>query len=442
MSSIDTQILTQLIQLGKQLEQVEAEMAELRGKKARSSSSIISMAKKAVEPIPTVNPETSTNPDMAQPTKIINFVGENEPNATDVECVPETAYTVRTGRKLTERVKKFHEKNWTRSQGITPVATHESFCTSFAGGYGSGCHIGCDKNQDYTHAVALSNGDILSILCDGHGADTAIDLIRSISDVEWVSIGETDNPMVALEEWIQQSGVDTLETDSGACVIILRANKTGAKYWSVGDCSAFVWKRTTEKNAELIHKSQHHSAEDPAEAARITSKIGCNTTSSRCMKPVARPGIGQSNGQRPHICFEIDKIGTFDFGRVLLQPTRACGQAPAGKPSVTGGPDSIKEWSFEAEQDTEYTIMLYSDGVGDLIDSVDRETLPIEQNAVEVVNKALTEWSGPMMVKGSCGLGGCAINACRKGGDHGLILGGMAPDDISAVMLTIGGIQT
>jgi len=401
MSSIDTQLLTELIQL----EQVK-----------------------------------DSNPDMEQPTKIVNFIGEVEPNSTDVEDVPPTTYIVRNSHKLTERVKKFHKKNWTQSQGAKPVATHESFCASFAGGHGSGCHIGCDNNQDYTRAVALSNGDILSILCDGHGANSTIDLIRSISDPGWMSIGETDNPMVALEEWIQQSGIDTLEPDSGACVIILRANKSGAKYWSVGDCSAFVWKRTTEKNTELIHASQHHSAEDPMEAVRITNQIGCKTLTSRCMKSVARPKMGQPNGEYPHICFEIDKIGSFYFGRLLLQPTRACGHALPGKQSVTGGPDSIKEWSFDAEEDTEYTIVLYSDGIGDLVDSVDRESPPIEQNAIELVNKALTEWSGPMMVNGSCRVSRCVKNTCRNGGDHGLIMGGMAPDDISAVMLTIGGI--
>jgi len=375
---------------------------------------------------------------IVEKSKMVKFKGESEPKCEEVFGIPSSTYKVRSEHKLTERSRNHHRHNWSAIRGKAPISTHQSFCIKFSGGYGSGCHIGCDKNQDYTHAILLPAGEILSILCDGHGDDTVIDLIRSISEEEWQVIGKAENPMIAMEKWIQGANVETLTPGSGVCAIILRANKNGAKYWSVGDCSAFIWKSTKDKTPILVHQSQHHSAEDPLERLRLTSRPGAGITQERCMKPTPRTSIGLIGKNRPHICFDIDNIGQFDYGRVLLQPTRSCGHTMPGKESVTGGPESIKEWGFTIEPGTEYKILMYSDGIGDLVHPSERENLPIEQNAIELVNKAMSEWAGPIFVKGPCRMGGCNLSACSEGGDHGKISGGMAADDISAIMLTLG----
>lgn len=378
---------------------------------------------------------------IVEKSKMVKFKGESEPKCEEVFGIPSSTYKVRSEHKLTERSKNNHRRNWKTVRGRGPLPEHESFCAKFQSGYGSGCHIGCDKNQDYTHAVLLPDREFMSILCDGHGGNAAIDLIRSISEDDWQMIGKSENPMIALENWIQETGVDTLNPDSGVCVIIARTNKNCVKYWSVGDCSAFIWKSTCDNNYELIHQSQHHSAEDPLEIERIKSVAGGSISEQRCMKPTPRVSVDGKETNYPHICFDIDNIGVYDYGRVLLQPTRACGHARSGKESVTGGAESIKEWEFTIEDGFEYKMVIYSDGVGDLVHPDDRENIPIQQNAIELVNKAMSEWAGPMYVKGSCRMAGCKKKSCSEGGDHGKISGGMAADDISVIMLTLGKID-
>lgn len=371
-------------------------------------------------------------------SKLVKFSGESEPSWEESIGIPSSTYKVRDEHKLSERSKNHHRRNWSVVRGGGSLPEHESFCIKFPGGYGSGCHIGCDKNQDYTHAAILPGGEVLSILCDGHGSNTAIDLIRSIPEDSWQKIGKAKNPMIALEKWIQDTGVDTLTPDSGACVIIVRASKKHLKYWSVGDCSAFIWKTTKNNVSGLIHQSQHHFAEEPLESLRLKRHPGAGTTPERSMRPVQRTIFQGIKKNIPHICFGVENIGTFDYGRVLLQPTRACGHAPSGKQSVTGGEDSIKEWGIDIEPDTTYKIVMYSDGVGDLVHPSQREYLPSQQNAIELVNKAMAEWASPMFVSGPCRMSNCKRESCSKGGDHGKISGGMSADDISVVMLTVG----
>ena len=371
-------------------------------------------------------------------SKLVKFSGEAEPSWDETIGIPSSTYKVRDEHKLSDRSKNHHRRNWSVVRGGGILPQQESFCIKFPGGHGSGCHIGCDKNQDYTHAVILPDGEVLTILCDGHGTNTAIDLIRSIPEGSWQKIGKAKNPMIALEKWIQDTGVDTLTPDSGACVIIVRASKRHLKYWSVGDCSAFVWKITKNNVSPLIHQSQHHFAEDPLESLRLKRHPGAGTTPERSMRPVPRTIFQGIKKNIPHICFGVENIGTFDYGRVLLQPTRACGHAPSGKQSVTGGEESIKEWGIDIEPGTTYKIVMYSDGVGDLVHPSQREYLPSQQNAIELVNKAMAEWASPMFVSGPCRMFNCKKESCAKGGDHGKISGGMPADDISVVMLTVG----
>ena len=161
---------------------------------------------------------------------------------------------------MEEKVVQHHVQNWRVEKGEVPKL--KGFCGKSSWGRFDGAHLGCDKNQDWTCCIPLPNCDeentVLFGVFDGHGGDAAINFVRSISKSQWENIGESDNPMMALEDCLKQSRINTLRPSSGFCAILLRVSKCRVKYWSVGDCTALIWKKHGDES-ELVHKSTHHS---------------------------------------------------------------------------------------------------------------------------------------------------------------------------------------
>jgi len=237
--------------------------------------------------------------------------------------------------------------------------------------------IQLSKGQDFTasgEGIDDTSGEHYrwALLCDGHGADTIINKIREIV----TNIQEaTDNfmnkvsPILALNETLNK--VPIRIGSSGSTCISAKIFKNRCCIESCGDSFVFVL-----ENGSVIWKNKLHKWENEEEQARLRQMYGTRIYTTICQTfKVLSPNT---------LCPNDSTYTMFPPYGTPLATTQAVGHN-----NMTGlAPDTF---TFNMDSTKEYTIVAFSDGVGDM---VTEEEMPmiLEMTVPDILAFAEVRW--------------------------------------------------
>ena len=420
-------------------EQLDQFLMNLAGniKKSRSETNLFKSPLCILERVqsapPAIRSKKTTEPKIQRFTELPDFSETTLPNYL---------WEVRKPYQLSKKQIEHHKKGWnarpTNLKKTVPKIRGEIGKMSKI--RYSTAVLGSDKNQDEVRTIVLADNSLFCMGCDGHGDDTAIDFIRSISDEELKIIAQASNPMHELELRLQLSGLDTIQEDSGVCLSMSKINNNSGEFWWLGDYRIIVW-----ANNNRVWINESHDGTNPEEVKRVQKIRGAKLTKERSMKPVSKK---HSDGgeMRAHIEFNNELFFAHsELNNRFIQPTAALGHAHSGKPSITGGQERIGYKNIKWNNSDKILVLSASDGMFDLCHEDDIVEIPDYNNALECVNHSMQCWGGPIYVNGSCQMGhGCKRGCCKTGSsydpskkNYGKISSGMFADDISAYMIEI-----
>ncbi len=277
-----------------------------------------------------------------------------------------------------------------------------------------------DKQQDFVWDYS-NNDTIISIVADGHGTNSVVNYLRSLSDDYLYETCMLANPFEKLE-CDMENCINT--SDSGACISIIRINSSSNLeiFW-IGDTMTQVY-----KNGTKIAQTELHTAENPSEYERKT-KEGALFMSE--MGITRLPQITNN----PHM--SMKKIlrcnhNPSDFmGTECLQMTRCAGHsALTSKPGENYGYKSI-----DFTESDNIKIITASDGVWDVIH--EDENMSTIEDAIELVTFAAQRWCGDWNYVHHAEHR-CKRCKCKKSNEQIIsIQEGIPPDDISASVITL-----
>lgn len=251
------------------------------------------------------------------------------------------------------------------------------------------------RNQDY-----IFNGEYVDInreakvthasLFDGHGPHQAINIIRS-SDLS--EIMKNENPHSVLQDIIDAdkkvSSVEKLR--SGSTMVHVKVyeyiDKIEIIFENIGDSQGLLWINDT-----LVYKTTPQNCENPLEMKRLIDEARVSK-----FAPIYK------NGSSIHVISPTElicKVGSYvrllskNYGVHYLSPTQSLGHS-----GITGFAPEIAK--FTISPDTKFRIMLFSDGVGDMLPvSLDSsiEFLKNAPTAEHVINMTETLWKQEWIV--------------------------------------------
>lgn len=210
------------------------------------------------------------------------------------------------------------------------------------------------KGQDFTasgYGIDDATGEhyLWALLCDGHGSDTIIDRIRE--KVSGLNPEAPDNfmnkasPIMALQEDLNKINLRT--SSSGSTCINAKIFKNSCRIESSGDSFVFVLNK-----GAVIWKNKLHKWENKEEQARLRQIYGSRVYSQTSV----------SFKVLSHDCLCVDKPNY-----VMFPPygTPLATSQALGHNNMTGlAPDTF---TFPLDPTEEYTIIAFSDGVGDML---------------------------------------------------------------------------
>ena len=238
----------------------------------------------------------------------------------------------------------------------------------------NGEYIDAENNRKVIHAS----------LFDGHGPDQAIDIIRS-SDLS--EIMKDENPHIALQYIVdadkKSSSLEKLK--SGSTMVYVKVyeyiDKTEIIFSNIGDSQGLLW-----INGELVYKTTPQNCENPLEMKRLIDEARVSKYA-----PIYKNGSSIEVLSQTEI---ISKVGTYvsfitkNYNKYYLSPSQSIGHC-----GITGFAPEIAK--FTISPDTQFRIMLFSDGVGDMLPislESSLEFLKHAPGAEDVINKAESIW--------------------------------------------------
>jgi serine/threonine protein phosphatase PrpC len=239
------------------------------------------------------------------------------------------------------------------------------------------------KGQDYvchgTGADPITGEKFQwTMLNDGHGDDTCINFIRSISQEKKNELISSGNPIETLAEYIDHTAGIPKYQSSGATCVIVKCYKNRVKCISAGDSQFLVF-----KNGELIYVSKEHNCKNEAECQRLTEK-GYSFIPSKNIKLLSETTL------------TMVESGYVKFSDGMYL---ACTQA-LGHNSKTGYMPEMYE--FQLSLGETYRVILGSDGVFDMTmlesnqDIQDLLTKTSREICTKTVSRWLQEWESHM----------------------------------------------
>lgn len=231
------------------------------------------------------------------------------------------------------------------------------------------------KGQDY---VCQGNSDDSIteekfqwiMLNDGHGTDTCIKFIRSISQEKKNELISRTDPIEALTAHIDRTAFISKHESSGATCVIVKCYKDRVECISVGDSQFLVF-----KNGELIYVSKEHNCQNEAERQRLIN-MGYKFTQSQSIKLLS----------------ETTMTGIESGYAVFLDNTQlACTQA-LGHNSKTGY--CPETYTFPLTQNDTYRVTLGSDGVFDMTMMENEQDIQYlaTKTSQEICDKTVSRW--------------------------------------------------
>lgn len=227
------------------------------------------------------------------------------------------------------------------------------------------------KGQDYVcngNGINPISGEKFQwiMLNDGHGTDSCINFIRSMSIEKKTELISQSDPIRAIASYIDTSWCVTPFELSGSTAIILKCYKDRAECITCGDSQAIIF-----KDGKIMHITKEHNYTNREERIRIINDMGYGFTSSNGIKIVGE--------------FELEHMNTeyvnFNDGKML-----ACTQA-LGHNSKTGYNPST--FIFKYEENASYRVVIASDGLFDML-MLDNE------NDIQILktktSKKICEW--------------------------------------------------
>lgn len=234
------------------------------------------------------------------------------------------------------------------------------------------------KGQDFTasgYGTDDATGEhyLWALLCDGHGLDTVIHRIREkVRDLNPEAADNFMNkasPIMALQEDLNKLNIRT--GSSGSTCINAKIFKNSCSIESSGDSFVFVLNRGT-----VIWKNKLHKWGNEEEQARLRQMYGTRISAEKCtaFKILS------------HDCLCVDSPSYVKFppyGTPL-----ATSQA-LGHNNMTGlAPDTF---IFPLDPAEEYTIIAFSDGVGDMLKEEEMANI-YEMSVPEILAFAEARW--------------------------------------------------
>lgn len=238
--------------------------------------------------------------------------------------------------------------------------------------------IQLSKGQDFTasgYGIDDATGEhyLWALLCDGHGADTIIDSIRE--KVHELNPEAPDNfmnkasPILALQDSLMKTLLRN--GTSGSTCISAKIFKNTCRIESSGDSFVFVL-----ENGSVIWKNKLHKWENEEEQARLRQMYGAR---------IRADPFQTFTVLSPNTLCPINSTYTMfpPYGNPLAT-TQALGHN-----NMTGlAPDTF---TFELDSTKEYTIVAFSDGVGDML--IEEEMASIfEMTVPEILAFAEARW--------------------------------------------------
>jgi serine/threonine protein phosphatase PrpC len=190
------------------------------------------------------------------------------------------------------------------------------------------------SGQDYAFSGYAGSTQYIGV-CDGHGANTCIDLIRNL---DFDEIAVADNPALAIFNKVQAGG-DMFR--SGATFTFARITSNVIDIYSIGDSETHVF-----INGSLIYTSDVHTFTNPTEIER--TKDLATYDNYKAPFPISATVIGNV----------LSPIGLFNTGEQLV-PSQSLGHN-----NMTGFAPCMKTISFNPTD--KVRIVCGSDGLFDM----------------------------------------------------------------------------
>lgn len=217
------------------------------------------------------------------------------------------------------------------------------------------CERQTGSGQDYAVRGQVDNIQYMCV-CDGHGSDKCIDLIR---DLDFDVIASAENPALAIFTKVQAGGN---MFRSGATFTFARVCETTIDVYSIGDAETHVF-----INGQLVYKTDIHTFTNPAEIERTRTFV-CYDKS---MAPFPISATEVANVLSP--------VGSFNTGEKLV-PSQSLGHN-----NMTGFAPCEKHLQFKPTD--KVRIVCGSDGFFDMW-MQDIST----GSATELVDEAERQW--------------------------------------------------
>lgn len=209
-----------------------------------------------------------------------------------------------------------------------------------------------------------------TMLNDGHGSNTCINFIRSITQERKDGLISCAHPIEALAEYIDcGAGIPSWQSSGATCVIV-KCFKDRVDCISAGDSQFLVF-----KNSELIYTSKEHNCQNETERQRMTEK-GYSFITSSNIKIISETIL---------VPVESGYVEFIDGSRL------ACTQA-LGHNSKTGYfPET---YTFPLNPGDTYRVVMGSDGLYDMtmIDNAQDVHDLLTKTSKEICDKTVRRW--------------------------------------------------